>query len=309
MRLLFVHLWGRTPSAFGKAAVGIRQSDSRQPIAEYNIVMLTLTLKEQPAVPLEAESLSPDVIAGLSGEAVRSLPVFLGKRKCRVDDFFTVAGEASDELEIRGDARQVKWIGKSMSRGRIHIAGNAGMHLGAHMKGGTIEVSGNASDWVGAEMTGGLIRIGGNAGGQIGAAYRGSMAGMKGGTILIGGSAGMEIGMRMKRGIIVVAGPVRDFAGLQMKGGTIFLLAGAEIRTGAWMARGTIVSLKPLRLLPTFAPACFYNPTFLHVFARHLQKLGVSIPHEVRTGAYQRFTGDTSVPGKGEILVWQQHTG
>ena len=41
--------------------------------------------------------------------------------------------------------------------------------------------------------------------------------------------------MRMRRGVIAVGGPVRDFAGLQMKGGTIFLLGGAEIRTGAWM--------------------------------------------------------------------------
>ena len=32
----------------------------------------------------------------------------------------------------------------------------------------------------------------------------------------------------MRRGIIAIGGPVRDFAGLQMKGGTIFLLAGAE---------------------------------------------------------------------------------
>src|SRR5205807_5909206 len=121
------------------------------------------------------------------------------------------------------------------------------------------------------EMTGGMIRIHGNAGGQVGAAYRGSMTGMKNGTILIGGSAGLEVGMRMKRGIIVVGGLVRDFAGLQMKGGTIFLLSGAEIRTGAWMFRGTIVSLKPIPLLPTFAYACDYQPTFLRLYARHLQ--------------------------------------
>ena len=107
-----------------------------------------------------------------------------------------------------------------MTRGRITITGNAGMHLGAYMKGGAIEVSGNASDWVGAEMSGGLIRIGGNAGGQVGAAYRGSLSGMTDGTILVGGAAGLEVGMRMKRGIIAVGGPVRDFAGLQMKGGT-----------------------------------------------------------------------------------------
>ena len=39
------------------------------------------------------------------------------------------------------------------------------------------------------------------------------------------------------------------------------------------------------------------------LYARHLGPLGVSIPHE--GGTYQRYMGDTSVPGKGEILVWQ----
>jgi len=270
--------------------------------------MITLTLKQQPSVPLEAENLSPDVTASLKHDELCALPVYLGKRRCRLDEFFDVDGGASDELEIQGDAAKVKWIGKGMTRGRINIVGNAGMHLGSGMKGGTIEVSGNATDWVGAEMTGGLIRIGGNAGGQIGAAYRGSMTGMKDGTIIIGGSAGLEVGMRMKRGIIVVGGPVRDFAGLQMKGGTIFLLSGAEIRTGAWMMRGTIVSLKPLPLLPTFHHACAYHPAFLRIYAKHLNTLGIAIPVDAKDGAYHRHTGDTSVPGKGEILIWKPHT-
>ncbi len=264
-----------------------------------------LTLKERPHVPLEAEVLSPDVIALLRNEQVRALPLFLGKRQVRVDEFFDVEGDGSEELQIRGDTGRVKWIGRGMTRGRITIAGNAGMHLGAYMKGGTIEVAGSASDWVGAEMKNGLIRIRGNAGGQLGAAYRGSTTGMRGGTILVEGSAGIEVGMRMRRGIIAIKGPVRDFAGLQMKAGTIFLLGGAEVRTGAWMVRGTIVSLKPIRLLPTFSYACAYNPVFLNVYARHLQSLGVTIPTRENGGKYQRYTGDTSVPGKGEILVWQ----
>jgi len=271
--------------------------------------MITLTLKEQPVVPLEAESISPDVTSSLAHDALRALPVFLGKRQCHLDDFFDVEGAASDELEIRGDARKVKWIGRGMTRGRIRIVGNAGMHVGAYMKGGTIEVTGNASDWVGAEMIDGLIRIGGNAGGQIGAAYRGSQLGMKGGAILVGGTAGLEVGMRMRRGVIAIAGLVRDFAGLQMKGGTIFLLGGAELRTGAWMTRGTIVSLAPIPLLPTFSLACAYNPPFLRLYAKYLQALGCAIPHEARQGAYRRYSGDTSVPGKGEILVWQRHSG
>src|SRR5262245_20839892 len=116
---------------------------------------VTLTLKQPPSVPLEAESICPDVFAGRKLDEIRALPVFLGKREGRLDEFFAVEGGAADAIEIRGDAARVKWVGKEMTRGRISVAGNIGMHLGAHMKGGTIEVSGNASDWVGAEMRGG----------------------------------------------------------------------------------------------------------------------------------------------------------
>ena len=264
---------------------------------------ILLTLKDQPNVPLEAEAISPDALATLSHDVIRALPIHLGKRQLRLDQFFDVEGEASDDIELRGDLSRVKWIGKAMSRGRIKITGNVGMHLGSGMKGGVIEVAGNVSDWAGAEMTGGLLRIQGNAGGQIGAAYRGSLAGMNGGTILVSGSAGLEVGMRMKRGLIAVGGPVRDFAGLQMKGGTIFLMQGAEIRAGAWMFRGTIVAFKPLKLLPTFAFACTYEPTFLALYARQLASLGWQLPSG---GTFQRYAGDGAVPGKGEILIHER---
>jgi formylmethanofuran dehydrogenase subunit C len=267
--------------------------------------VLTLTLKEPiEQVPLEAEALCPDTVAALDNRAVRALPVYLGKKQCRVDDFFTVEGEAGDELELRGDLRKVRWIGRGMSRGRINVVGNAGMHLGAYMKGGAIEVSGSASDWVGGEMSGGLIRIAGNAGGLIGAAYRGSRRGMTDGTIIVGGSAGLEIGMRMKRGLIVIGGPARDFAGLEMKGGTIILRAGAEMRTGAWMNRGTIISLAPIPLLPSFLRSSAYVPSFLRVCARYLRGLGTSVPDDPADGTYTRYLGDGAVIGKGEILIW-----
>src|SRR5262245_11990894 len=265
-----------------------------------------LTLRESPHVPLEAEVLSPDVLAPLRHAEVRALPVFLGKRQLRLDDLFEVEGDGSEELKIRGDVGRVKWIGRGVTRGSIDSDESAGMHLVAYMKGGVIEVAGNTSDWAGAEMRGGLIRIGGNAGGQIGAAYRGSLSGMNGGTILVGGSAGIEVGMRMRRGVIAIKGRVRDFAGLQMKGGTIVLMGGAEIRTGAWMVRGTIVCLKPVTLLPTFAYACTYQPAFLRLYAKYLQPFGFSLPVEGPAGSYERYTGDTAVPGKGEILVLTQ---
>ena len=61
------------------------------------------------------------------------------------------------------------------------------------------------------------------------------------------------------------------------------------------MVRGTIVSLAPVPLLPTFAYACTYVPTFLRLYARHLETLGFGLPCDEAGGAYQRFTGDASV--------------
>lgn len=266
---------------------------------------LRLTLQDQPAVPIEAELLSPDALAALSLDEIRAAPVYVGKRRRRIDELFSVEGQPSDQVELRGDLQRVKWLGRAMTRGRLTIHGNAGMHLGAHMKGGEIEVRGNAGDWVGAEMTGGYIRVRGDAGGQIGAAYRGSMAGMRNGLIVVDGSAGLEIGMRMRRGTIVIGGRARDFAGLQMKGGTIVLVQGAEIRTGAWMVRGTIISLAPIPLLPTFSFAASQNPVFINLYARRLAELGIALPYAMSEGRYDCYSGDGSVPGKGELLIWR----
>jgi hypothetical protein len=71
------------------------------------------------------------------------------------------------------------------------------------------------------------------------------------------------------------------------------------------MNRGTIVSLKPIPLLPTFAYAATYTPEFLRLYAKHLATLGIALPYDEGDGAYQRYTGDAAVPGKGEILIWK----
>ena len=261
-------------------------------------------LKRHPAVPLEAEALSPDVVEKLTNAEIRALTVYHGKRQLPLGEFFEVFGERSDDLVLHGALHKVRWIGRKMSHGSITVHGDVGMHLGAYMSGGRIEVHGNAGDWIGGEMTSGFIHIHGNAGGQVGAAYRGSLRGMKNGTVIIDGSAGLEVGMRMRRGTIVIRGPARDFTGLQMKGGTIILMSGAEIRTGAWMNRGTIISLKALQMMPTFAPGPDMSPAFVGLLANYLKPLGVELPAGQR-GMYRHYAGDLSVSDKGEILVWQ----
>lgn len=262
-------------------------------------------LKQQPAVPLEAEVLSPDGVCELSNSQIRELIVYHGKRQVPLSEFFEVEGDGSEDIELHGDLNKCRWVGSRMTKGSVTIHGNVGMHLGAYMKNGRIEVHGDASDWMGAEMKNGFIHVHGNAGGQIGAAYRGALSGMKNGTIIVDGSAGLEVGMRMRRGTIVLGGIARDFCGLQMKGGTIVLLEGAEIRTGAWMNRGTIISMKPIQMMPTFNYANDFNPTFMNVYAQQLNQYGIDLPFAASAGTFQRYAGDLSVPGKGEILLWQ----
>ncbi|MEZ6086825.1 MAG: formylmethanofuran dehydrogenase subunit C [Pirellulaceae bacterium] len=266
--------------------------------------MIQLTLKVEPQVPLQCEVLSPDVLGTLTKDQIARLPVVYGRRERVLGDFFDIEGDNGDELRLSGDLHRVRWIGKGMSRGKITIAGDAGMHLGSGMSGGTIVVEGSVDHWLGAEMTGGFIVVNGNAGSQIGGAYTGSLVGMREGTILVRGDAGHEVGMRMRRGLIAIGGVAGDLVGMQMKGGTIALLSGAGRRCGAWMNRGTIISLSPLEILPTFRYGAIFNPTFMHLYAKYLGDHGFQLPYRAEEGCFDRYSGDATALGKGELLIW-----
>jgi formylmethanofuran dehydrogenase subunit C len=264
---------------------------------------VVLMLKAELANPLEAEVISPDVLGELENAEIRALPVLLGNRPHRLGDFFEVEGEKSTHLELYGNLERVKWIGRGMTRGSIVARGNAGMHLGSGMAGGSITVYGDTSDWLGAEMSGGQIRVHGRAGGQVGGAYRRSPVGMRGGEILIDRTAGLEVGRRMRGGLISIQERVGDFAGVEMKGGTLVMFGGVGIRAGAWMSAGTIVAFQPLPLLPTFLKASPVTSETIRVPLERLQELGVPVPEQAWKRLYQRFLGDTSEDGHGEILI------
>ena len=95
--------------------------------------MLTLTLREQPTVPLETDGVTPDRLAPCSRDEVEALTVWHGNRRAKVGDFFAVSGQAGEELRVEGDLRRVKFLGAGMTAGRLTIAGDAGMHTGAGM--------------------------------------------------------------------------------------------------------------------------------------------------------------------------------
>lgn len=268
--------------------------------------MTILTLKQTPQAPLEAEVISPDNFQGQTAGEILGMKVMHGNAPARLGDYFEVDGDGSSEIILNGDLSGVKNIAARMRQGSVTINGNAGMHLGAWMHGGEIHVSGNAGDWAGAEMTGGRIHIRGNAGHGLGGAYRGSRYGMNRGLIIAEGNAGTEVGSLMRRGLIVVMGDAGDFTGAFMIAGTVVVFGRLGLRAGAGLLRGTIVAFHPPELLPTFRYACSYQPDFLKIVFRELQKQNIRVPDMWKKGLCRRYSGDFNRSGKGEILVYDK---
>jgi formylmethanofuran dehydrogenase subunit C len=267
--------------------------------------MLQLTYTGTTTIPIEAECITPDQLAGKTAVEIAALPVQHGNAPAPLGEFFRVEGDAGDrDVVLEGDCSRVKWVGAGMASGRLTVEGPLGMHAGAEMSGGSLDIKGNAGDWVGAEMRGGTIRVRGDAGHLVGAGYRGSPVGMHGGAILVDGKAGNEVGGCMRRGFIAVGGDVGDFAGVSMIAGTLLVFGKLGGRAGAGMKRGTVAVFgdKP-QLLPTFRFDCVYRPSFLRLYLRRLRELGFPVAEDFLHGAYRRYSGDLVSLGKGEVLV------
>jgi formylmethanofuran dehydrogenase subunit C len=261
-------------------------------------VTLTLTLREQPDVPLDAEVLTPDRLVG----DIAALPLWHGKERTRVGEFFEVSG-SGDDVRLEGDLSRVKYVGAGMTTGRLTVAGDVGTHAGAGMRGGELHVGGDAGDWAGAGMRGGTLVVHGSAGRQLGGGYPGERAGMRGGEIVVHGAAGEHAGAGLRRGLIAVGGRVGDAAGLRMLAGTIVALGGLGPRAGAGMRRGSIVTMAPATPLATFVFSCTYRPPFLRLYLRRLRALGLPVSDDQIDARYARWCGDGLELRRGEILI------
>jgi formylmethanofuran dehydrogenase subunit C len=266
---------------------------------------MKLRLQTQPSVPLEADVISPDALAGKSEAEVAALPIYHGKEQVNLGDFFDVGGTVQNGVvEVEGDLSRVKLLGNAMSGGRLLIHGSVGAHLGAGMTGGEIVVDGDAGDWVGREMSGGRIVVKGHAGHMVGSAVRGASVGIRGGEIIIHGNAGNEAGHGMRRGLIVIGGDSGDYPGVNLKAGTVMVLGRMGIRPGAGMKRGTLVSGQAAELLSTFSYDCEYRPVFLRGYLLYLRRLGMAIEDSLISGVYRRWSGDAIEMNRGEILLY-----
>ena len=269
--------------------------------------MLTLRRKEPSSIPVEADSICPDRVVGLSRREVAALPAFFGRRQVTLGDLFDIEGNGGADIVVAGDLRAVKKIGYGMSMGRITVAGEVGPHLGAYMSGGEIVAEAGAGAWVGAHMKGGRIVVAGDAGHFVGGAYFGEPSGMRGGLIVIRGNAGREVGARMRRGLIIVLGDTGEFTGASMVAGSVFVGGRPGDRCGAGMKRGSIVAFGDApKLLPTFRRACRYRPVFLQYYLSWLREPLLTDAWARTAGVFTRHIGDMNSGGRGEIIISDQ---
>src|SRR6266567_1505319 len=99
--------------------------------------MLRLAYKSTTAIPVEAECLTPDNVAGKTTADIERLPLQHGNAQVPLAEFFSLDGDPGDrDIHIEGDCSRVKLIGSGMTGGRITIHGPVGMHVGAEMTGG-----------------------------------------------------------------------------------------------------------------------------------------------------------------------------
>lgn len=278
-----------------------------------------LTLRQIPALPVEAEALNPENVTGKERDGIESLPLLVGNRPERVGDYFDVEVIATEDpadrnpaadglaaLLLSGDLSRFKRLGEKMAAGWMRIDGPVGFHAGAFMNGGALTLLGDAGDYLGAHMQGGRIEVRGSAGHFTGAAYRGYNQGMTGGTILIHGDAGQMPGARMRRGLLVVRGCCGDAPGFGMRAGTVLIGGLAGVRSGADMVRGSVILLtRPEALLPTFLYDCAYRPPFWPLLFGSLSRAGLLPPEVGPRALFERYSGDANEGGKGEILICQ----
>ena len=266
---------------------------------------IILRLKSPTTIPIEADSVSPDNFINKSMKEISELPVFYGRRRCKLCDIFDITGNDPEYIVVEGDLSHVKKLGYGMTRGNMLIRGNAGKHTGAFMSGGAITVEGNVSDNCGTHMSGGIIRVMGNGGHMLGGAYPGEKHGMNRGTIIVEGGSGSDTGAYMRRGLIVVKGNTGDFTGVRMLAGTILVFGHLGKRAGANMKRGSIIAFGDNKeLLPTFRFNCVYQPLYINLLLNKLRKDNVRMPDIPADAVFYRYSGDINSLGKGEILLY-----
>jgi formylmethanofuran dehydrogenase subunit C len=207
---------------------------------------VTITMKNPPALYLEADNVTPDKFAGKTASQIAELHVYEGNTTSTLGKYFEVAGNAGataadTKVVVKGDVKKVKYLGMKMSAGELIVEGSTDQYTGAWITGGKLTVKGNVEAFAATCMTGGDIVIEGNAGNYLGSAYRGDWRGVSGGKILVKGNAGSDVGQYMLGGEIVINGNADVHVMTHAEGGKVTIKGNAKSKLGGQLVDGTII--------------------------------------------------------------------
>lgn len=152
-------------------------------------------------------------------------------------------------------------------------------YIGYQMKVGQISVQGDAGDYLGAEM--------------------------QGGTIICSGNVGERAADKMRRGIILIDGDTGAYCCSRMIAGTVGIYGKAGAHLGYALRRGTILLTKKPALSSTWLDCGTHHLPFLKLLFKAFKPLDSKFS-ALSTTRVQRFMGDASQTGKGEVLLFQQ---
>lgn len=268
---------------------------------------VTLTLRAPLEEAVEGDCISPSLFASLGEAEIGALPIWTGRVRRTLADYFDVRGGNSASVRVVGDVRRVVGIAAGMSTGDLTIDGDAGSRLATGMTGGRVDVTGSAGDDAGVGMSGGSLHIQRNAGDRIGAAMPGASRGMTGGEIVVEGSVGADAGARMRRGLLFVGGDAGNHVARAMIAGTVFVIGRVGSEAAFASKRGSLVVAGGMDVPVTYRLACEYEPPYVRLALTYLdRRYGLSLGRGLVRGRYRRYCGDASTVGKGEILQWIQ---
>ncbi len=265
---------------------------------------LTFTLKNTPKQRVDMSPMIVDRLSTMSIAEIKAITLQSGKYQRSVDELFDVYGDPGESMIIRSSCDKLDYVGHGQKSGFISVEGNVGAYLGMNMSGGVITVIGSAGIFAACEMKGGNIEIKGNVGDFLGGAVPGNKQGMKGGTVLVKGNVGERAGDHMRRGMILIEGNAADYCGSRMIAGTIAVMGEAGRYLGYGMSRGTLLLWKMPAIPPTFNDCGAHTLTFLSLFFASMRESDSKFSDPVAVfNRVQRFGGDMSNTGRGEILV------
>jgi len=242
-----------------------------------------------------------------SVEAANKLPTQLGNQNVKVADIFDIDSSFTNQVVLENSSSKMDYIGHNLQTDTmLTVKGDVGHFSGANLAGGKLLIEGNTSDYTGCEMSDGMIEITGNSNSYLGGANAGSKTGMSGGTILVHGNSGDFTGDLMRRGTIMVVGHIGDYCASRMIAGTITNLGTIGKQVGVGMRRGTILlPHKPKDVLTGFHDCGRHNLGYLTLLLHELRQYKSTFQslHPMRRRV-QRYIGDTTVGGQGEMLIW-----